>query len=237
MNRILVGIAACCVITMPQLAEAKPRPVDDSSEAVTAEQMRFPTPKASLGDVPVGGVIIWWGEKESLPEHFQLCNGDTAKTKDKKSFLYGKPVPNLVNRFAKGAREELNNVMGVAPGGSNSLPARATEQHVLTESEIPAHSHNVNDPGHQHPNTRDWLFTHGGGGTRVLDRMATRGSGGRPNERDDGYFLMDILPITGPSTTHVTIANAGGGLGHAHMIPTQDNRPEYVEVFYIIRYE
>jgi microcystin-dependent protein len=107
----------------------------------------------------------------------------------------------------------LRVVSGTAsPGGSvafttafaSGLSAGAT---TLTTSQIPAHSHGVSDPGHDHtftPRTRNVFDTNGG---------------------SFGYG-QDTPTGTGPNvainsnTTGISINNTGGGGSHDHTLPS-----------------
>ena len=95
----------------------------------------------------------------------------------------------------------------ITTGGANSLGgAGGEQQHILQTTEIPAHSHGVNDLGHSHgvntPNL--WLQDNGSGS----QHQGTVGG-------------SDYNNITiSSATTGITIQNAGGGGAHNNVQPT-----------------
>lgn len=73
------------------------------------------------GTIPIGGIIMWSGTKDTIPDGWALCDGSTANTH---------VTPNLQNRFIVGAGQQY----GVgAIGGNDSV--------TLTIAQIPAHTH------------------------------------------------------------------------------------------------
>ena len=80
----------------------------------------------SVGNVPVGGIIIWTGLLAAIPPGYVLCDGTNG-------------TPDLRDRFVKGAANGQN------PGNTGGA---ATHQH--TYSQVPNHVHPITDPGHSH---------------------------------------------------------------------------------------
>jgi microcystin-dependent protein len=81
----------------------------------------------------------------------------------------------------------------------------------LTVDEIPAHSHNVTDPGH----------THGYQNTSASEQVSGDGS--------KGVALNELINhTTSQSTTGITIQETGGGMSHQNM-------PPYYVLAYIMR--
>ncbi len=83
--------------------------------------------------VPVGGVIAWWGELGSIPENFELCDGNPPTTPG--AVLTGNK-PDLRERFVRGA----NLAVGTT-GGEDTIEDATTAPHQLTVEEMPSHNH------------------------------------------------------------------------------------------------
>ncbi len=87
--------------------------------------------------IPKGGIIMWSGAIDQIPEGWALCDGNNG-------------TPDLRDRFIVGAGSTYAKG---ATGGSttrNIGHIHATWGHILTLNEIPSHNHGVNDPGHSH---------------------------------------------------------------------------------------
>ena len=78
---------------------------------------------SGYGTIPVGGIIMWSGSANEVPDGWALCNGQT---------LNGKTTPDLRNRFIVGAGGEY--AVGVT-GGAKEVK--------LSKDQIPAHTHEV----------------------------------------------------------------------------------------------
>ena len=71
------------------------------------------------GTVPVGGLILWSGSSDAIPDGWALCDGKSGR-------------PDLKDTF----------VLGSAPG--EVLQSGGENEHALAVVEIPAHSHTAN---------------------------------------------------------------------------------------------
>jgi len=84
---------------------------------------------SGYGTFPLGGIIMWSGA--TVPSGWALCDGNNN-------------TPDLRGRFVLGS------------GTGSGLTARSVgqaggeENHALTTSEMPSHTHGVTDPGHGH---------------------------------------------------------------------------------------
>jgi hypothetical protein len=78
--------------------------------------------------IPDGGIIMWSGAIDAVPEGFALCDGNNG-------------TPNLIGRFIVGAGATY--AVGATGGSANAV--------VVSHSHgMGAHTHPVNDPGHSH---------------------------------------------------------------------------------------
>ncbi len=77
-----------------------------------------PSTFAGYGTIPIGGIILWSGAANAIPDGWALCNGATS-------------TPDLRDRFVVGA--------GGANYAVNATGGEAT--HVLTTAEMPSHTH------------------------------------------------------------------------------------------------
>lgn len=73
--------------------------------------------QTSLGNIPIGGIILWSGSINNIPKNYSLCNGSNG-------------TPNLTDRFVIGAGDTYD----VGSSGGEST-------HTLTISEMPQHNH------------------------------------------------------------------------------------------------
>lgn len=146
--------------------------------------------------VPVGGIVMWWGTRSSIPPNFELCDGNSPTTSGA-TLSGGKP--NLIDRFPKGATAAATDVRGSVSGGTNTIAQRNTGGTALTVAQMPAHTHTLSTmPGY------DAAGGYSGGGW-----------GG-------DAFLQ-------------TTSSTGGSTAHDHTIAAHDNRPAFLELFFIIR--
>lgn len=93
----------------------------------------------SGGYVPVGGVIIWTGYLDNIPEHWHLCDGTNG-------------TPDLRNRFIVGAGLEVgttstfNFSTDYSENGTGYYAAYDSggkDRHILTAHELADHKHEV----------------------------------------------------------------------------------------------
>ena len=82
---------------------------------------------AGYGITPVGGIIMWSGSPNQIPDGWALCNGQTSN---------GKKTPDLSGKFVVGysASDSDYNSVGNT-GGEKSV--------ALTAAQMPSHSHSA----------------------------------------------------------------------------------------------
>jgi microcystin-dependent protein len=97
------------------------------------------------------------------------------------------------------------NRITIAGGNFNGATLGATggaENHMLSQAEMPVHNHGITDPGHSH-NVKGQQDTTAGAHVSINATLSTA-----------------ICDGTTPSTTGITINNAGGGSAHTIMPPS-----------------
>ena len=82
---------------------------------------------SGCGTVPVGGIILWNGTADDVPDGWALCNGQVKN---------GLATPNLCDRFVVGAGGEYKPN---ATGGAKEV--------TLTVDQMPAHTHDYKFTG------------------------------------------------------------------------------------------
>jgi len=113
--------------------------------------------------------------------------------------------PDLRARFIRGASLAVGTT-----GGQDTIEDATTWSHVLTITEMPSHTH---------PWNYGWEYDDDGGGGSF--REFTH----RPGPYTPPYLGNPSSPVL----------SEGGDQPHSHGISGHDNRPEYYELFYIIR--
>lgn len=116
--------------------------LDTTGATVTFDDGQIPAeaidPQAFVNrGIPLGGIIMWSGLVDDIPESWALCNGANG-------------TPDLRNRFIVGAGDDyLVDATGGTATPDLSFTSGAHEHimtvggHALTEAEMPAHHHNV----------------------------------------------------------------------------------------------
>jgi len=153
---------------------------------------------------PVGGIIMWSGAINEIPEGWKLCDGDMG-------------TPNLSGRFIVGynASDVDYNAIGKV-GGAKEV--------TLLESQMPTHNHNGTTQlagGHSH------RLKDGAGGDKT--NSITLGGGNLSGQDYPTSFVSNdsiIEPVSNHSHS-LTTNNKGGSTAH-------ENRPQYFTLAYII---
>jgi microcystin-dependent protein len=160
---------------------------------------------------PSGSVIMWAGLFDAIPSGYLLCDGseiDRTTYADLFSAIgvqFGSTsgstftLPLFQNKFP---RSPASSISCGATGGADSR--------TLTTSNMPSHTHSVNDSGHNHG-----IWTYGGG------------SGSVPSGSPSGSKVTSAIN-TQDNTTGITNSNTGGGSSF-------DNKPAYLEILFIIK--
>lgn len=166
---------------------------------------------------PVGSIMDWYG---SFNTNFDttglgistgligwaLCNGANG-TPD----LRGKFTLMAIDGVPSVSSPPLDpNVDPTVAGNLNfAMNSKGgVQKHQLNISELPSHSHNVSDPGHNHNQ---------GAFDRLLNATGTNTVSGVDNSA--GEPNLTISGIIQDSTTGVTIDNTGGNQAHQNLPP------------------
>lgn len=195
--------------------------------------------------IAMGIIVIWSGLVTSIPISWQLCDGTNG-------------TPDLRNRFvvSAGSAYAVNSTGGSlnhihTAEGSTGFTA-------LSTSQMPAHSHGVNDPTHAHGvwdpghthGVNDPGHAHGAEAALInFNNQPTRFSTSNGNYAGNLSTFGSVtgIGITGSSTnigiigspTNISIASTGGGAGHNHSVSTTianaSNLPPYYALAYIMK--
>jgi len=158
----------------------------------------------------VGDILFWGGTEANAPSGFAICDG-TAISRTTFALLFdiigttfgigdGSTTFNLPdlqtdNRFVRGA----TNDAGVGDTGGETT-------HVISEAELPAHSHAISPNPHTHGIPKG---TSSGFGIEPPDTSSTGGG------------------VSNVNTTSLSSASVGSGTAH-------ENKPPFVDCHYII---
>lgn len=162
----------------------------------------------------ITGTIKLWGAA-AAPSGYLLCDGSAVSRT-----TYAALFAVLGTTFGSGNGSttfNLPDLRGRAPIGSGTGDAggatahalgskTGTETHTLIETELPAHTHEVTDPGHSHgPNIGDAFLTAYGSGITAVPEA--------------GAGASDSAS-TAPEETGITLADTGDGVPHPNMQPS-----------------
>lgn len=176
---------------------------------------------ASSGVEPAGRISAYAGS--SAPAGYLICNGSAVSRTTYATLFsvigttYGSGdgsttfnLPDLRGRTIIGVGQGtgLTNRLLNATGGE--------ESHTLTVSEMPAHNHSINDPGHSH------IPINGRDDGNASNQNGQAPSGDATSNLVNGYS-------TNSATTGISINNNGSGSAHNTMMP-------FVALNYIIKY-
>lgn len=154
--------------------------------------------------VPPGAIIMWSGDPVKLPAGWNLCDGTNG-------------TPDLRGRFIVGYGNDGTGVptavwddeyKSIGPG------AKGKNKHKLLVSEMPAHNHQITDPGHKHSfNDKN---------CHQIENVKNGSIDAR-----EASFTYDAS-ITASSYTGITIKSKGGNQAH-------ENRPPYFILAFIMK--
>ncbi len=134
---------------------------------------------------PLGTIIMWSGLLSTIPDGWLLCDG-----------LFG--TPDLIQFFARGS-----------PPATEPLTENGEDNHILTSSEIPSHSHTTTGLGHRH-------------NMELSPNSVQGGSTGLQGNANAGVYTFNN-------------ENAGGSFGAIGSNQQHENKPPFFELAFIQR--
>jgi microcystin-dependent protein len=140
--------------------------------------------------MPAGGIIMWKGTANDIPQGWALCDGTNG-------------TPNLKDRFIVGAGNTYN------PGTTGGQAAVS-----LKADEMPAHGHTVtidSAGNHTHPIT-PYIYEH-------YRSFAGENANDHPYKNNSGTALEFKTGSAGNHTHGATTTNAGSGTAHDNIPP------------------
>lgn len=203
---------------------------------------------ADTTHMPIGGIIMWSGAVDAVPTGWGLCNGSEYDLSNGTGKI---TAPDLRNRFIVGAGDEYT--VGVTGG---------EKTHILTEAEMPSHSHNVSISGgaHSHSASSNSAGDHSHGGSTSSDGGHTHSyySPGPSINLTSGSGIQAagtfMAGTTGSAGSHSHSISTGSAGSHSHGISinsashshsasagstgsgqAHENRPPYYALAFIIK--
>ena len=169
----------------------------------------------TLEDAIASGIIVVWsGAVVDIPVPYRICDGTNS-------------TPDLRNRFIIGAGTTYAvNAIGGNIGHTHTLGGE-TGNTVLTVDQMPAHTHGITDPGHNH-------FVGGSGYFATGSTYEPRSPGAPGNPFVDVPYVSSDVKVT-----NISIQSTGSNGGHTHSFSTTtattNNLPPYYALAYIMK--
>lgn len=212
-------------------------------------------------EIPIGGIILWWGRAADIPYGFEACDGTVVGTKG--AVITGLK-PNLENKFPRGAPEHRTFVPQAFSGGGDDT-LRFGRQKVtlniaphgfaLNTAQLPTHSHAIPEQAHRvtedaagrNPlNTVAHSIEHAhtlavasaannavGGSASYVQSVA--GGAGVTTSALDAFIAPHPATSTGNVGNGSSITLTHGAATAEIDIGVRDNRPAYVDLVFLIR--
>ena len=142
-----------------------------------------------LVSAPKGAIMAWYGEADTVPEGWHICDGEDG-------------TPDFRGRFLLGANE--NHPLADTGG---------EEYHRLTESEMPKHTHNVPYMSNTAGGSR-FTFTYSGVGVGTQNAIKTMDAGENVSHNNMPpytviYWIMKMVDDPDPVTVYSVKAPVG----------------------------
>lgn len=140
---------------------------------------------AGNGTIPIGGIIMWYGNIVDIPSGWSLCNGSNG-------------TPDLRSRFVVGATDDgstgvtFNADTGAVSGSYAPHNTGGSVAHQLTIAEMPSHNHSYSDE----TNSGTGGGQGGGGantGTNNVGRTTGSTGGSDYHENRPPYYALAFI--------------------------------------------
>jgi len=162
--------------------------------------------------IPIGGIILWYGDTNTIPSGFALCDGTNG-------------TPDLRDKFIVGAG-------GIYAVGATGGASTHTHTQGSTGSEA-SHTHTQGNTGSESSHT------HSISGTTSATSYNREMVMGSWKDYPDSYHTHNYNITSGAGSAHShTNPTTNAGSAHSHTNPTTDassNLPPYKAVMYIMR--
>ncbi len=138
-------------------------------------------PAGGGGIVPRGGIIMWSGSINDIPNGWALCDG----TND---------TPDLRDRFIIGARQDDGGVAKTNVKG-NLMQTGGTNAHVLIQAEMPPHVHSIRYKSSGHGTPGSDIFASNVSGDVSYQSTGSSG-GGQVHENCPPFYALVFIMKT-----------------------------------------
>jgi hypothetical protein len=198
--------------------------------------------------LPIGSIILWYGNIATVPNGWNICNGEHGTPDLRDRFVMGAgslATPNDIggNNTVTITTTTVSdhNHSGTVNSGGDHDHGGYTGGHTLTANELGPHSHNYSDLYGLRDDAQPPVYDRNG------NRLQEYTGWGNDNDNDSGSPIFRDwqtdeegggAPHTHPignSGTHVHTFTSNSAGSHNHSVINFDNRPNWYALFYIMK--
>lgn len=198
---------------------------DDGTRALASGSAIRTAADNGLTYLPINSIIMWYGTLGSLPSGWQNCDGTNGTPDLRGSFPRG-----AGGAVAVGATGGSATASGSTGAGGGHTPTGLAASHVLTEAEMPAHSHKL--WGDTSTATTDTSGLGASDAESVAGRTANVSNSFIALAGDDSAPLVETVGGDG-GHTHTVAMDAVAD--HTHTLASVSTVPPFVGVYFIMR--
>lgn len=235
LSAIQTAIATKADTASPTFTGTPQAPTADGVNALQVANVAYVTAQVASG-VPIGTIVMWSSTAGAYPAGWELCDGRTGLTRS--DGLGTINVPDLRSRFIVGAG---STYAAGATGGSathNHTESAAgdhnhtgfTAVHILTEAQMPVHSHAYRDRYYIENATGPGTFKETVPGGNYNNN---RGSGASDNDNNTFYYYDTTTSNAGSGSGHSHGVSTDGS--HTHVINSSSNLPPYFALAFLMK--